>query len=209
MASTQLTSIAQLVPQVEEACPGVGTVRALLALKRIFRDFCQQTGIWRETIPITSVADQAAYTLTPTAAATQVHRIVEVRPTDADGNESTPVSDDCYYLDMGIDITAKQGSLVFSQGSAPTEDDLTWNVLVSLRPAWIGDDTQAPAWLLDRFGDGVAEGAISNLKKMTFTLWNDPAGAADSLRLYLGAVGTAKNELLRRGTARSAGFGPA
>ena len=62
---SNLTSITSLFSDIEISCPGVTENYAMAVLRDVIKDFAVRTSIWRETIAITTVADQQAYALTP------------------------------------------------------------------------------------------------------------------------------------------------
>ena len=199
-----LTSITGLLPRVRMRCPEpkVEDNIALGVLRTVIRQFAMRTTIWRKTIPITTVADQDNYTLTPTSGTkvNHIHRVVQLNDDDA---EMTDHPDTAYYLDI------ENQKIIFETGYVPNEAGDTINVIVSLRPEWQATNSVFPEWILDRWGDGLAGGAAVEI--LLNHPWNTKASAAAldrSRREFNGAIIDAKRYIEHQGTTRSTGITP-
>lgn len=200
-----LTQLDSLLVPIRLHCPGVPENVAKDALLVKWREFCRLTEYWRENIDVTTTADTAAYALTPSATAV-IERVVRVVYLDDNGNEGDPLPKTAYRLDSAASVSGSDlgvSSLVFERHYIPSETGRTVRAKVVLMPEWRASDADVPAWIINRYGEGLASGAISYLCSML----RSPYASLDLARLhraqFMNAVAEASSEVEREGTNRT------
>jgi len=153
---TTISAIADLKAWVALDCPGASENLLLNALYDVEVEFFEKSEVWTEDILITTVADQAPYALASTETDALAQRILDVYYTDEDGNLSDEPEDRTHYY---LDLTDR--SLTWEQTWVPGDAGLTYTVRVSLVPE--NRASTYPAWVLNRFGRGIAAGASANI----------------------------------------------
>lgn len=158
-------------------------------LREIGREFLRKTEIWTEDISVTLVEDQAAYTLTPTAGT--VFKIESLL------YQNEPALLRGFYLDLA------NSKLTFETGYVPGESlaDQVWTCRVVLDVEWRDGDNDFPAFVLNRWGDGIANGAAGDLQRMSKRPWTDPNWSI-RYEKYKNALREAKREKIGRGVSR-------
>lgn len=166
----------QLLPQIQPYLRGLLTDPiAKQKLREAARDFMQVTGIWEEDLAtITSVADTKIYTLSTTFDAI-IRRVMKV---ELDGEEIT-------FTEVSTD------GLTLTLTSETSEAGKDIDVLAELWPK--ESLTQLPPRLIDRWGNGIAYGAIM-LIKAPGSAWRDDSGFLYYQNKYLDEVGLARIE---------------
>ena len=156
MATTLLSTL--LPDVVAPRCPEPVQLQALrLACRR----FCNDTEIWAEKMTsIPSVADQADYTLTPGYDNVIIRR---VRGVTADG---ASLLESCWSVSYQGVLTLDPAPTAAGIGVIPT-------VVYVPNPQC----TAVVDWLVARWGDAIAAGAESQLKR-------DPGKSADPVPWY-------------------------
>jgi hypothetical protein len=175
-------TIETLLPLVQlPRCPDNAVLQAL---RLAAREFCLDTGCWREAIDaVAMVAGQTEYALVPEYGNATIRHVVSV---EIDG-ATVPESRWSFQTD---------GVLVF---------DPEWVGGTSLvatvvyLPSVSCDDL--PDWLLVRFGESISSRAVAGLKLNPESSrdpvpWYDPSGAVLALERYRQGVFEAKVELL-------------
>ena len=195
-----LTTLSNLKIFVMNQVPGCDEGPVMDALIGAIEKFCERTGIWTEELSITTTADTAEVTLTPTDDQSVVHRIDWLKY-DADDGEGVAayIPDNQYKLDLTT------SELVFAATNIPN-DEYDMTVKVILIPLWRA--TSYPAWLLNRYKRGLIAGAAMDLLLLPRRPWSDPKQAAVKASEWRDAISDAKGEEQREGTNRVPGFTP-
>jgi len=116
--------------------------------------------LWREDLTaIDAVEDQADYTLTPSAGVVIRVIKVEVDETELDPSE--------YKMTSASTLTFEEDSVPAADGTANIE------VEVAISPDING--TNGPAWVLNRFHEGLVWGARWALYRQLRKPWTDPS----------------------------------
>jgi len=161
------------------------------ALRSAWREFFIESEVWREALTaFDAVEDQATYTLTPSSG--EIKRIIKV---ELDESE---VYVGGYYLDG-------TNTLTFEEDYVPSEDSTDGiEVEVALAPAV--DGTSGPAWVLNRWSDGLVAGAQAELLRMRQRPWYDPDMYMIRLSDFRTAIGEAVVARTQKRTTRKTGF---
>ena len=183
--SGALSSLDDLLPLVSPFLVGAPEAVQQQALGLIVRDFCRETEIWRETIDLATVADQATYDLGAQVGALygSLLRVRQIRFDDA----TSALSDEYYTV-------AETNHIVFDDTSGVYPDD--WGTEMNVDAVILpnADTRNAPTWLLARWGEYIAEGALAHLKEQEGKPWTNPDKAAVHRAKYLYGIGEAKRE---------------
>ncbi len=191
---TAISSISTLATWVTMYAPGAPENLVADALVQAMRRFCIDSEILTEEIALTTVEDQADYTLTITTADCVIRRIEKVLYDDND--EADPEHEATYYLNLD------DSTLTFETDYIPTTDDLDFTVTVVLVPEWRAETFQT--WILERWGEQIAAGAAAAILKMK--AYRDPDLAVERERFFLGGISEAKLEKDRKGVGRILGI---
>lgn len=142
------------------------------------REFCLLTEVWREDLDaVDSATGVEEYALTPAYDAD----FARIRSVTVDG---IPWD---YRFDMGLSTLTLH--------PAPGQDDLPIVASVTYTPR---EALEAyPAWLLGRYDQAIADGAIAYLCGMARKPWSDSAEANRRYTQYRGAIAGAKLERVR------------
>lgn len=167
---TDIHKIADFYPHLIPYLAGMSADDPILSqvVRRVFRRFCERTGIWRPTLAsIDLVADQAEYFLRPPACA-DIIGVVEVRVNTADGvtagTEGTLLHRTQYTYEPGL------GRLVFDDTAVPAEavtDGL--DVVVCCKPEVNADEF--PHEIAGRYFDGLIGGMLADCYGMPAAKW--------------------------------------
>jgi len=176
--SAGMSDLTNLDPQIVPQVKGATLAMIHHAVRRVFRDFCRDTEIWVHTQESLTVAEEAYCAFLPPAN-TKVGNIESVTVAEMPVSVRVPKPED-------LGVTFRY---------APTEDGDVIELRYVVIPSLVC--TQAPDWLLSRYGDGIASGAIAYLAGMAGKPWF----SADTYRLehdrYLDAVSDARREKLQ------------
>lgn len=151
-APTDLRALTTLDPYIVPRVAGAPLPLVHQAVRRILRDFCNETEVWVHQQDVLTVADQAYYAFDP--------------PEDTVfwKLESVQIDEIDQYLEC---LKVDDEGITFQ--NAPTEADQTIEVKFSVKPDI--DCANAPGWLLDRYADGIVSGAIAYLRGMAGSPW--------------------------------------
>lgn len=180
MATTELSTLLPLVRV--RRCP---SAVILQALRLSCKQFCFDTEIWEESLTkIASVKDQEEYTLT-----VEYDDVIILRVTEVKLDEST-------LLQSLWSVAPGQ---VLTLDPAPTADDEDIDVKVVYQPTPVC--TEVVDWLVSRYGEAIAAGAESRLKRDPENSndpvpWFDPTSAAIAEGKYQDGVASAKADKL-------------
>ena len=188
---TALSSITDMTHWVEMFAPGAPDNLVTDAIKRAVRRFCIMSETLTEEITVTTVADQAAYTLTPVTADVQVHRVSAVRYSTSDDDEPK----ESYYYDMAL------GKLTFKTDYVPSAASLSVIATCILRPEWKAETF--PTWMLERYGERIADGAAAEICGLPSKDFGNPKLAEVLEAKFRDVVNEATAERMREGTSRS------
>ena len=143
-------SLYDLLPRVSPYVVSCPTAVQQQMLREVVFDFCARTHAWRETISVTTEADEDTYTLTPTGVGAIAH-VRDVRlddvPINAEWDESS---------ELELSVTP--------------DDDQTLTVDSALLPTVA--TTTLPDAFLARWGQALAHGALGRLKSMQGKPWS-------------------------------------
>lgn len=159
-------------------------------LRKIARDFCKRSEIWRETLEDIETEDgETEYAITmPDNYDTDILRVLVATFNGA-------------VLDPSL-YTFRQDNVFIFDNDPAGEYDLSLQVVFKPRETCY----QYPDWLLYRHGDAIADGAVGMLRSMAARPWFNPTEAAVYLDRYTRAIGDAKLENIQ---ARQPGLGRA
>jgi hypothetical protein len=221
MAGTALTT---LDTYVADYCDGVTNEAALLlrATVRTFRDFCEWTHCWKDTLSdISIVAETQSYTLTPgtdncdspevvgldsakfkeSGASDSTYSPLDIKsreyvdeydPTWED-RDSAPVPYRCFFDELDGKI------YLIDTPSAASTDGL--KVRCWLMPAL--DASTAPTSMFNKYQEALTFGIVSNLMRMTNQRWSNPELGDYYHGLYIAERNNAQQEIDRgRGNIR-------
>lgn len=197
-----------LLADVVLSAPGCPSHLAKLALRRAARDLCVRSGVWRNWITVSAVAEVRAYSLSSQWDA----EIDSVQEVYIDGS---PVIKSGYRLDEGYKLvfldgyqpTAATGVSDFSNASTYAVNDKVrysakfWKCVVAVGTAgawdeddWREDDEtgiwvrcvlrpsfnaeELPEWIMEQYAKGIASGAASLLLSQRGRPWYDPQQSA-------------------------------
>jgi hypothetical protein len=177
------TLLTTLDPYIVPRVSGAPLSLVHQAVRRVFRDFCRDTEIWRYVVNTLTVADQAYYAITPPTG-TSLWKLLSVEV------EETPVN--CELMEP-----ADEG-ITFED--APSTSDDALEIVVIVLPDMA--TTSAPGWMLDRFGDGIVSGALGYLLGMADRPWFNAQAAVQELGRFREAIVAARIEKVQsRGPA--------
>jgi len=189
MALSALTELEVKVIRDMPKRPGTNLV--MDALRSAWRKLLFESEVWREELTaFDAVEDQSTYTLTPSAG--EIKRIIKV---EFNGSE---VSEEGYYLDG-------TNTLTFEEDYVPTED-LTDGIEVEVALNPEVDAVDGPAWILNRFSDGIVAGAQMKLYGQSGRPWYDPSQFALTRSDFFTAIGDAVVTRSQKRTTRKTGF---
>jgi len=160
------------------------------SLRKMARQFCIDTGVWRETLDsFNTAAGTAEYSLdvpapyvVSTVAQVYVHRVLGIREAG-----STLNSSETRYT------ISQEGKIKFKDAPTSVYAVIPDVVFVPIRNSVTYID-----WIITRWGDAIAAGALFDLKSMSggkmLVPWYDPGGAEKYEAEYLAGVARAKVE---------------
>lgn len=163
------------------------------ALRSAWREFLIESEVWREDLAaIDAVQDQATYTLTPSAGV--INRIIKVNIDDS----KVDTDPKGYYL-------AGSNTLTFEEDYVPSEDG-TGNIKVEVALEPDVNGTDGPAWVMNRWSEGIVAGAQARLFKMKGRQWYDPALYLEKKAEFDAAMGDGVVARSQKRTTRKLGF---
>lgn len=183
-----------LKPLVMPYLPGCPEPVVEQQLRWAARIFAQQTGLRREQIEIAAVVDQVEYALASTEDA-EIDAVAYVYSGPDPATE--PLED--WGLVAAHRYDRATGKLVLR--SAPQETGQVLAVGLVLLPRIT--DTTWPAWILNKWGPAIADGALFFCYAMPKTPWGDPQAAQTRAQAWYSALGDAKIDQATEGL-----FGP-
>ena len=161
-----MSALSELYPLVRQRCPGVIDFMMLDALVSAYREFCEKSEFLRHDCTFDVVQADQPYTLTIPDGFAFVN-ISHVTMTGSSGSKQPLFSGDNYQFDLGT----KQ-----VQFSADYSGCL---VQVVIKPKVSFDETLADEYLIENFGEAIAAGAVSILRKQRGEKWFSPDLAAE------------------------------
>ena len=163
------------------------------AIRSAWREFLIESEVWREDLAaFDAVEDQAEYTLAPSAGV--INRIIKVKIDDSTV-DMDPIG---YYL-------AGEDTLTFEEDYVPSEDGTAnIEVQVALEPDVNG--TVGPAWIMNRWSEGLVAGAQARLFKMKGRQWFDAELYQLKQAEFRTAMGDAVVARTQKRTTRRTGF---
>jgi len=189
MALSALTELEVKVIRDMPKRPGTNLV--MDALRSAWRKLLFESEVWREDLAaFDAVEDQSTYTLTPSAG--EIKRIIKVEFNDSEVYEGG------YYLDG-------TNTLTFEEEYIPTED-LTDGIKVEVALNPEVDAVDGPAWILNRFSDGIVAGAKMELYGQLSRPWYDPSMYVVTRSEFQTAIGDAVVTRSQKRTTRKTGF---
>jgi len=215
MAGTALTT---LDTYVEDYVSGATNEAAILlrATVRTFRDFCDWTHCWKETLDdISIVAETKSYTLTPGTTNTDAGEVIgldsaKFKEDGADDSlysplgiksreyldeydktwedrDSAPVPYRCFFDELDGKI------YLIDTPSVASTDGL--KVRVWLRPAL--NATTAPGFMFSKYQEALTFGIVSKMLRMTNQRWSNPELGDYYHGLYMAERDNAQQEVDR------------
>jgi len=156
----------------------------LAALRKAARQFCDESGIWRETYSDFSVAGETDYPLAHGYDNVLIKRVERVRVNG-------------FVVRNNLWAINRDGELIFD--NAFTEDDVAIEVDLVLVPTEFCVITTD--WLANRWGNAIVQCAMANLKKdpgggKSPAPWYDPNSAIVALAEYQDELYRAKREVI-------------
>lgn len=152
-----------LYPLLQVDLPKCPTPLILQTLQQTMREFCTDTGIWREDLTAMDiVADQEDYTLA-SAWTAEIYRVVEVR---TDGDEDSDPLDESEYT---YDPTTEKLTLVNPPTAALTDGLLVKVVII---PELYCEEVEEA--FLNRWGEGIVAGTKAKLMAEKNKVWSSP-----------------------------------
>lgn len=168
------TSVYDLLPEMAPFLKDCPTPIQQQQLRYAARDFLRKTELWKETLDaIDTIAGQDEYTLT-TANNAFFHRVDAVR-----------IEDVKVEYEFGVDDV-----LTLANEPAVAGDEIIPKVIFIPKEA----NTTYPAWLLERWGHAMVDGALFFLKSMTDKPWGDGNAANRQLLIYSEDVAEGRKE---------------
>lgn len=163
-------------------------------LRAVFRDFCIQTGIWREQLAtFVTVADQSEYTLVTSFDATFL------RVTRVEVGDLTPDDPNTNGSSKRFQVSEEGVLAIWPTPAVAGDNVVVWATLLPKESI-----TSVPVWMVDRWGDSIVNGLIADLKLMANRPWTDFDGGLMARRVYDSEIARAKTEVLtRRGPVNS------
>jgi hypothetical protein len=163
------------------------------ALRLVWREFLIESEVWREDLAaFDAVQDQATYTLSPSAGV--INRIIKVNIDDS----TVDMDPKGYYLD-GV------ATLTFEEDYVPSESG-TANIAVQVALEPDVNGTAGPAWVMNRWSEGLVSGAQARLYAMKGRQWYDPGLFQLRRSDFNTAMGDAVVARAQKRTTRKTGF---
>jgi hypothetical protein len=180
-----MTDLSTLDVKVLTRCMGCPLPLVKQAIREGATQFCRNTGIWRVRLDgddtIYTEAGEKNYAATlPETYTAFIKRVSAVYH----NGSTTP-------MDEGRWAFGPDG--VLRLASAPSADDETLVLEVVLIPS--DDAEDLPDWLVARWGRGIWQRAVAELKGMAGKKWSDGAGAREAMREAEKVEGEAKIEV--------------
>ena len=143
-----------------------------------------------ETLTVTTVADNAECPLTPTSGSNEIYRI----------NSVTGYAATEYYLDR------EAQSLMFETASIPAVSGTSLSVVVALKPMAVPN--VCPAWIISRWGEKIASGALSEILMLPGRPWTNPELAVSRAMEFNDSLREAIRTGADKGVRRPIGLRP-
>lgn len=173
-----MTDLTDLDPYIKPRVPGCQDALIHQAVRRVFRDFCRDTEVWTYRYTDLTVTDQAYYEFEPPSGTTVLKlEYVQIDEVDQSLETLEPDSDGFTFV------------------YPPVEDDLVIDIKFSVVPDM--DCTEAPTWLINRFGDGLVSGAIAYLSSMGGKPWTNYDDFKVEHARFINAIADARREKLQ------------
>lgn len=153
------------------------------AIRMVGREFCRDTHRWREQLAtISTVADQADYTLTSTFSNVMISDIAEIE------REGYPMDAD--------DYTLSEDGATLTLDPAPTVDDHELDVIVVILPLLACSAYEST--FINKYSEGLISGTLYKLFSQEDTAWYNPSRAKEELVVYEKTVNDARIENIRK-----------
>jgi len=179
-----LTSVVELYPLLLPELPNCPTPLLLQVLQQTIRDFCVQSDLWRETLTMNVVADQADYTLAPTDTSSQVQRVVSVSISDVE------------QLQRYITFNPTNSEITLDDDIIPTAAETNGlDVVISLCPHIGYPTTTFNAGMLNRWAEAFCMGAKARLMLMPQKDWSNGQLGMMYNQQFLTQVALARREV--------------
>lgn len=170
--------VASLLGLLATDLPGCGEADKIAALERSLIDFCRRSRCWRELATVTIAKGEIKGALRVSCDALAV----SVRVVRVNGDRLRASR---FPIRLGMD--GDQSVVVLACGSALCE----WTVecIFTLIPR--RGQIDVPDWIIDQWGDAIADGAKAALKNHFRKPYTDPAGATVCERGFLRGIAEA------------------
>jgi hypothetical protein len=193
-----LTTFAKYVRPEVAGCP---EIVILDAIKRAGIEFCKRTRAIRQSVTLTTVADQARYTLA-TETGTKPEEVLAVKRDGADNlNPSSFADFTNYHMDRETgtpNFYYLDGNQLVLGNIPEGEEEL--EVIVRIRPT--EDATTLPDELAERYLMEIAAGAKAYLMSQRNKTWTDIEGAAINNATFNKAISNANLRAAKGGASK-------
>lgn len=179
-----------LLPEVSVEVPGCSENMQKAALRRSAQRFCRDTEIWLESLAPSTSSSMTSVELNALVAATYDAETLRVKQVWFPDNGRF-IYESQYRLEPdGEDLTMTFIADGIDTALTVNDDDGNMEVQVIVNP----DDGCAsyPAWLLQRWGKAIVDGALAYLMNQGKKPWTDRDAAAMHKEEYEQATGEAK-----------------
>lgn len=161
-------ALASYVPLIQARVPTVPDNVALLELRESARKFLRRSGVWVETVTLSSEEDTAEYAISSSdLVETSTPVMLKIISVTKDGTELPTYA---YHLDASI------SSLVFEDNFVPTEDgtdDL--EVVVTFNVSF--GDSEIPDFVEEKYVDAIIGGAIYAILNYSNRPYSNPSAS--------------------------------
>jgi hypothetical protein len=173
-----MSNIERLMDVLRVRIPGATDAALKLELRQVADDFCQETNVWREEIPVTAVPGQREYPLIPEGQSSVVRLLSVINGSGFPVRASMPVPGDL---------------LLMSEPTATT--DLVATVAMTIPDAETRDGYPVmPEWVWGRYSDTIIDGVQARMFSQIAKPYSNERMAIYHMRRYSGLVSKARAE---------------
>lgn len=186
----------RLYADVKIALPGVTDAVYAQELFRTFKDFCDQTNIWQETVPITGLPNVTSYPFTVAGKGAPNRLMIMYDPNLSNG----PL--DRRWVQHGVAMPVP-GTIVVNY--APSEQ-VAWEAIVAKTPIDpLNTDHQPDVepedwWIVDDCRDALYYGVLARLQIQPLKPYSNPQLSKYNMGNYITQRGMARTMVIKKHT---------
>jgi hypothetical protein len=186
----------RLYSDVKVSLPGVSDAVYAQELFRTFKDFCDQTNIWQETVPITGMPNTTSYPFTVAGKGAPNRLLLMYDP----ALSNNPL--DRRWVQHGVSMQVP-GTIIV--GYAPSQQT-AWEAIIAKTPTDPVTASKQPdieiedQWIVDDCREALYYGVMARLQRQPTKPYTNPQLAADNMRQYISQRSKTRTDVIKKNT---------